>query len=622
MLVQALADYADTYMQKELGDPAFEKKPVPYAVEIDEQGRYLGVRERMKEIFSVGGGSRTVPETLLAPKSPVNRNTGIHPLLGCDAIQYVVGPAPGVWTKPAEVEKHSRQHAGFVELIHHSASSTKDNALNACSIFYRDAKSVEQARKDLVAKKPKPGAVALVVRPHGVDSEMVGGAIVERPLVQDYWRKHFMKGTEDRHARGSSGMCLVSGRSGRIAVTHEKIKGKWVVNLRGQASGVSLMSFDKEAFRSYGWDQNANSPISPERATAYVLALNDLLQPGLHHQGRSAGVNLRTRTDHGCVAFLYWTKKPEDVDLYSMVENPMHDDVVRLMESVRRGRELDSRTVEPNAFFLLAVSGNGGRLVVRDWFHEQLGRVKCNIANWFGQLRIADVFKSGVFSGSFPLQKMIAALSSPKTKADNPVNADRAMRMVRRALCGTPLPASILVAALKRLRVERGIDRLNPARIGLIRLCCNDLIRMKGQGGGCLMTESLDNGQQHPAYICGRLLAVYEGMQYQAQGSVGVTVADRYYALASTYPKLAFPKIETLGHAHIKKLRRDNPAAAVAIGRRIDELTAGLVQYGGTYPAQLGLEDQGRFAIGYHHQKAEDQKNIAERSKAKREQQS
>ena len=70
-------------------------------------------------------------------------------------------------------------------------------------------------------------------------------------------------------------MCLISGRIGPIAPTHELDQGRREPG--GQPSGVALMSFDKAAFRSYGWDKNANSPVSPERARAYVLALNDLL---------------------------------------------------------------------------------------------------------------------------------------------------------------------------------------------------------------------------------------------------------------------------------------------------------------------------------------------------------
>lgn len=124
------------------------------------------------------------------------------------------------------------------------------------------------------------------------------------------------------------------------------------------------------------------------------------------------------------------------------------------------------------------------------------------------------------------------------------------------------------------------------------------------------MTEQLDAEQLRPAYLCGRLLAVYESLQYQTyrnEGDVNLTVGDRYYSLASTYPALAFPKIEVLGQKHLRKLRRDRPGAMVALESRIRDLCVDLERAAGyRFPASLDLADQGRFALGYHHQRASD----------------
>ena len=119
------------------------------------------------------------------------------------------------------------------------------------------------------------------------------------------------------------------------------------------------------------------------------------------------------------------------------------------------------------------------------------------------------------------------------------------------------------------------------------------------------MTESLDPGQRHPAYLCGRLLAVYEGLQYQAQGEVGQNIVDRYFTLVSTYPALAFPKIEYLGKKHLQKLRREKPGARVAIEKEVDRLCGEIeLACGYRFPQALDLDGQGRFALGYHHQRA------------------
>ena len=82
-------------------------------------------------------------------------------------------------------------------------------------------------------------------------------------------------------------------------------------------------------------------------------------------------------------------------------------------------------------------------------------------------------------------------------------------------------------------------------------------------------------------------------------------MSDRYYSLASTYPALAFPKLSDLGLKHLRKLRRDKPGAAVNIEKEIQEIHTRLAASGAKFPPPLSLENQGRFAIGYHHQRAE-----------------
>ena len=129
------------------------------------------------------------------------------------------------------------------------------------------------------------------------------------------------------------------------------------------------------------------------------------------------------------------------------------------------------------------------------------------------------------------------------------------------------------------------------------------------------MSAELNANEDHQAYLCGRLLAMFDGLQYAASGSgLNQTVADRYYTLASTYPQLAFPKIEDLGMKHLRKLRRDSPGAAVRIERDMDEVRQRL---GAVFPGALSLEEQGRFALGFHHQRANQIKRAMDAKEAK-----
>jgi CRISPR-associated protein Csd1 len=566
MLVQALAEYADRELGDQLADEAWEEKPVPYLIEISDSGAFLNVTPRLVQVVR---GKKTVssPAPLLVPRSPVPRNAGLYPLLAADDIKYVLGP--GAWTTKGQEENNLERHRAFAALIRTAASATKDEALEACSRFYDRLDQVELARVAL--QDAKPGAIAAL---------SADGPVVQRAAVRSYWRTHYAAVSGTRAAKAGSGQCLISGRIGPIAPTHEKIKG---LGLGGQAAGVSLMSFDKEAFQSYGWEQNANSPLAPDRAMAYVLALNHLLRRDNGHRRDVAGV-----------AFVFWTREASDFDPMSVVDQADESQVNALLG-------LDPRVdPDPNQFYMAGFSANGARMLIRYWVSDSLGHVKANLKEWFAGQRIMDVYSAAIATPP-KLWQLLAALDR---EGEPP--KDRTLALLRRAIEGPaqPLGYRILTAALARLRVSKE-NRLEPHRIGLIRLCLNDQLRMKGE---LTMPEALDPREQHPAYLCGRLLAIYESIQYNSAGETKVnqTVADRYYSLASTRPALAFPKLADLGQKHLRKLRRDKRGAMVRLEQQLQDVLGSIEQAAGCrFPASLDLDGQGRFVLGYHHQRAD-----------------
>jgi len=123
MLVQALAEYADHYLADELNDAAWEMKPVPWSLEISRQGRFLNATPRMTT-ETRGKKQVQVPMQMSVPRSPVNRNSGEHPLLGTDDIAYVLGVGPWTPDKPADKEKAEKHHEAFVALIGKAAKET------------------------------------------------------------------------------------------------------------------------------------------------------------------------------------------------------------------------------------------------------------------------------------------------------------------------------------------------------------------------------------------------------------------------------------------------------------------------------------------------------------------
>jgi CRISPR-associated protein Csd1 len=638
MLVQALAAYADTYLSTRLADPAFEEKPVGWVIGIYPDGTFAQLFRHDRPVMR---GKKTSRQDLplSVPKSPVNRNSSTYALPGCDAVAYLVGPGEA-WSKEndpvkkkQETAKQVDQHADFVSKVTAIARELKAPAWLAAARFFESPVEVGKARAALEEEKVKTGSITMAVVPREAGAGSVP-TLLEDAAFRAWWRGRYGSDSGARIDATSSAMCLISGHVGPVADTHDKIKG--VSSLGGQASGVALMSFDKSAFQSYGWKQNANSPVNPDRASAYVLALNDLLHPGPHRRGATVGKLVTTRKDVAGTGFLFWSARPTDDDLLALIMEPNQESVRSLLDSVRSGRPPDD--LEESEVFLLAVAGNGGRLVVRHWSHDSLANMRRRIADWFAALRIAD--RNGV-AGEFPLRLLAEAANRETTKKGGSEGKQGEatkkgkkvtgleLALVRRAFEGTALGHADLARLLRRLRLlrskkseqgSRADPRLLPHRIALVRMCVNDLTAHARSKEGP-MSEALDEGGNNAAYVCGRLLAVYGSLQsasvrHAGQRDLGITIVDRYYGLASTNPSVAFPKVDGLGKHHLQKLRRLRKAGLAEIfERRLRELFERLER---RFPSQLSLEDQGRFVIGFHHQKAEDWRRIAQ-AKAKKE---
>ena len=119
------------------------------------------------------------------------------------------------------------------------------------------------------------------------------------------------------------------------------------------------------------------------------------------------------------------------------------------------------------------------------------------------------------------------------------------------------------------------------------------------------MTESLDKKNDTPAYLCGRLLALLDSVHWTAhKGQTNVTPADRYYGSASATPALVFPMLCKMARYHLAKI--DASGLKRHYERAVANLVAQLAEASeGAFPRHLGLEDQGRFAIGFYHEKAQ-----------------
>ena len=107
----------------------------------------------------------------------------------------------------------------------------------------------------------------------------------------------------------------------------------------------------------------------------------------------------------------------------------------------------------------------------------------------------------------------------------------------------------------------------------------------------------LDLDNPSPAYRLGRLFAALEKIQEEASPGLNATIRDRYYGAASSTPVTVFTTLLRLKNHHVAKIA--SRGRVVNLERLLGEIMGGIADF----PAHLNLADQGRFAVGYYHQR-------------------
>ena len=107
----------------------------------------------------------------------------------------------------------------------------------------------------------------------------------------------------------------------------------------------------------------------------------------------------------------------------------------------------------------------------------------------------------------------------------------------------------------------------------------------------------LDKSNTNQGYLCGRLFAVLDRIQEYANGIN--TIRERYMNAASSTPSAVFSTILYISLHHLEKLPYEGKK--VFYEKLEQEIMDKMPADG--FPAHLDLQDQGRFFIGYYHQR-------------------
>jgi len=555
-MLELLADYA---RKNKLPGPGFKAKTVRWAIACDTRGRFLDVIPLGDTNLKKNPGQAfPVCPDLTSSEMNAGGTVKSHFLVETAEVVALYGD------KAAE-DMTKAKHDYFISRLH-DAGKVMPELEKLALLLERDVQ-MKKLRLRLESSRVK-GSEKVTFQ--------VGGAFpVESEKWHGWWQQYRASLASDA---GRKMVCLVSGSVAPAVLTQPAIDGLRDV---GGSMGPVLVGFDKDAFGSYGLEQSENAAVSEASAYEYRAALNELIA---NHSQRLAGAKV-----------VHWFKqkvKPED-DPLSWLERPPDDEERNaqyqarvLLESIQRGNR---PKLGGNHFYALALSGAGGRVMVRDWMEGPFEELAANIGQWFEDLSI--VHREG--GRPAPDPKFMAVVGATVRELDD-LPPPFVAKMWRVAVRGEPIPQTALAQALVRFKADI-VDKdktFNHARMALMKAYYT---RSSRKDGG-YMKPYLNEEHPAPAYHCGRMMAVLAKLQQAALGDVGAGVVQRYYAAASATPALVLGRLVRGGQFHLNKL---DPGLAHWYEERLGSIAARL---GDSVPQTLTLEEQSLFALGYYQQ--------------------
>ena len=222
-------------------------------------------------------------------------------------------------------------------------------------------------------------------------------------------------------------------------------------------------------------------------------------------------------------------------------------------------------------------------------------------------------------TAAFPLWQLVK--STARDSGDIP--PDLPTMLLSAALKHTPVPDHVLAACPARIRVEKGSAQFPPARMGLIKLVLNRRFQGDDQ-----MTESLDPSRNiDPAYVCGRLfacLAYIQGFERDPKKhgfGQDAPIVAAYYGTASAAPRSVFGPLLRQTQHRLNKLSEEYGGFVTNRNKELEEFACYLGNAGvwqADFPPFLDLHKQGRFALGFYHQRGDYRRQSTETRAAKK----
>ena len=592
MILQALAKYYDGMIQDEVPDlepEGFKRVAIPFVIVLRKDGSLLGI-----DNTRTGEGRSLRARTYIVPKIfEGSRTVNVKANLLWDKASYVFGVST-----EGKPERLKAQKEKFLStILDYFPNQDTDDGVKAVVNFIKHHQESMKAYPEWEEIKTKDPFLAFKL-----DGEQL--LICNRDTVKE--------AIANKTITSGKGLCLVTGKIDNLTRLENPIKG-----LRGSGKGEShLVSFNDSAYWSYGKkgknSRHKNAPISKSASAAYVTAINYMQREGS-----------RQWIKVGDATTIFWAEKKEIedwfADIFGEPAKGKSEQDNAAIKALFKAPETGAKPVldDSTKFYVLGLSPNASRIAIRFWYAGTVGEVEQNIRQYFDDTNITHA------DYEMPHCSLNGLLAATAVETKDPKKTNRvyfrgkyydvtpnlAGDFMKAILTSTPYPRTLLSAVITRAKAEqskkdpktgKSIQNVSYPRAALIKAILYREARYRNSN----IKEvgmSLDTSNINPGYLLGRLFAVLEKVQIDSaggEGKINATIRDRFYGSASSTPVTVFARLIRLNKHHLAKLENYKSYYEKLIGEITDKLLPD-----NAFPSHLSLDDQGRFAIGYYHQR-------------------
>ena len=430
----------------EIAPPGFSPQKICFRMVLKTDGSLFDIQDA-RTPDEKGKMQNTL---MLVPGEAKPPGAGINPCLLWDNQTYLLGRQPEDKADGFGLSRFEAFRQRHLEL----ESTIKDPSFSAVCRF------LEQWNSDRITEFPILNDLGTGFGIFQLQGEKK--AVHESSAVQEWWLL-----SQAAEVPGDLGQCLLTGEELPIARLHPKIKGV----TGAQAAGASIVSFNANAYESYGKAQSYNAPVSEAAAFRYGTALNSIL---------TGPKSQKHRIRIGDTTTVFWTEKPSIVeDCFASIfaggsqsaeevqDETKRGQLQRVLEAIRSGgRYQELGESGETQFHILGLAPNAARISIRFYHRSTVADLLAKLHDHQRCLEIVRQFTEQTGS-RFPDPEFPALwqIIRETARAADEIPPLLGGALARAIIEGTPYPEGLFSAIIRRIHADRTINYLRAATL-------------------------------------------------------------------------------------------------------------------------------------------------------------